>query len=344
MNEIPLCIAVNGAFYHLVPADAIRNFVDALFPTLAKNPAADCVSGALHRYRGGHDLILDVGDTMTKKGVGKALDHAGHILLTDLPTKAGIPIPLFSQKGLGGLLQNLGLSPSWLNLNLGDTVLGTLALSESMSDLSAAAAGGLPMDFSTFCDTFAEGALEVGTGIWSKNPLLLFAGAENIMAGLVAAWKHFTWYVPPELCLGAASLAGGTGFIVSKFLLKEDDITALRKSFRSALTGGLFTVSAAFGWGLIGVMIWAEVIRRAAEKNKKEQEGFYHATETQVASLQKTLENLSPGFAKMYRKSRTRESCRTSSPRRLDMTLPQCVKLPGLPEIPESAIGFHRLF
>lgn len=282
---------------------------------------------------------------MAKKGVGKALDHAGHILLTDLPTKAGIPIPLFSQKGLGGILQNCGLSPSWLNLNLGDTLLGTLALSESASDLSAAVAGGLPMDFTTFCDTFAEGTLEIGAGIWTTNPLLLFAGAENIMAGLVAAWKHFSWYVPPELFLGAASLSGGTGFIVSKFLLKENDIAALQNGVRSALTGGLFTISTAFGWGLIGVMIWAEVIRRVADKHKEEQEGVYHATEDQVASLRQALENLSPGFAKMHQESCVRESCREScSTRQLDMTLPRCVELPELPEIPESAIEFHRLF
>ena len=344
MKEIPLCIAINDTFYHLVPADAIWNFIDALFPTLAKNPTADCVAGAFHRYRGGHDLILDVGDTMAKKGVGKALDHAGHILLTDLPTKAGIPIPLFSQKGLGGILQSWGISPSWLNLNLGDTLLGTLALSESASDLSAAVAGGLPMDFTTFCDTFAEGTLEIGAGIWTTNPLLLFAGAENIMAGLVAAWKHFSWYVPPEFFLGAASLSGGTGFIVSKLLLKENDITALQNGLRSALTGGLFTISSAFGWGLIGAMIWAEVIRRVAEKHKNEQEGFYRTTEEQMLSLQKALENLSPGFTKMYRKSRARESCRTSSPRQLDTTLPRCVGLPELPEIPEPVIGFQRLF
>ncbi|MBR2873383.1 MAG: hypothetical protein IKB99_07790 [Lentisphaeria bacterium] len=331
MKETPFCIALNDSLYRVVPAATLRNTVDTLFPTLAKNSTADCVAGALHRYRGGHDLILDVGKTMTEQGLGKGLKHAGHILLTDFPTKAGIPIPLLSQKGFGGVLQSWGVSPKWLNINLGDTLIGGLTLVEGSSDLSAALAGQMPMDFSTFCDTFGEGALEIGAGVYSHNPLLLAAGAENLTAGLVAAWKHFSWYVPPELFLGSTLLSGAAGFIVSKFVLKQETHAAFLNSCRSALTGGLFTVSAAFGWGLIGTMIWTEVIRRIAEKHTKSLDDFYRVADEQLESLKSAYSKLSPGFEKMYEQSRSRKAAIKNPPRRLDIKRSALPKLPELP-------------
>ena len=323
MKETPLFIALNDSLYRAVPADTIRHTVDTLFPSLAKNSTADCLAGAFHRYRGGHDLILDVGKTVTEQGFGKGLKHAGHILLTDFPTKAGIPIPLLSQKGVGGTLQSLGVSPKWLNINLGDTLLGGLTLIEGSSDLSAALSGQMPMDFSSFCDTFGEGALEIGAGFYSHNPLLLAAGAENLIAGLAAAWKHFSWYVPPDLFLGSAALSGGTGIIISKFLLHQETPEALLNSCRSALAGGLFAVSAAFGWGLVGAMIWCEVIRRLAEKHTQSLDDFYRATEDQLNSLKATYSNLSPGFEKMYAQSCERKILIKRPPRELNTKLPE---------------------
>lgn len=59
-----VCIksAVGGAQYvHIhIPADVLRNTVDGLFPSLAKNAAADAVSGFGHRWAHGHDLITDI--------------------------------------------------------------------------------------------------------------------------------------------------------------------------------------------------------------------------------------------------------------------------------------------
>ena len=323
MKETPLYIALNDSLYRMVPADTIRNAVDTLFPSLAKNSTADCLAGAFHRYRGGHDLILDVGKTVTEQGFAKGIKHAGHILLTDFPTKAGIPVPLLSQKGLGGVLQGIGVSPKWMNINLGDTLLGWLTLVEGGSDLSAALSGKMPMDFSSFCDTFGEGALEIGAGVYSHNPLLLAAGVENLTAGFVTAWKHFSWYVPPELFLGSASFSGGAGFIISKFLLHQETHEALLNSCRSALIGGLFAVSAALGWGLVGAMIWCEVIRRIAEKHTKSLDDFYRVTEEQLKSLKAAYSKLSPGFEKMYTQSCERKTLVKRAPRKLDIRLPE---------------------
>ena len=87
------------AYMH-IPADVLRNTVDGLFPSLAKNAAADAVSGFGHRWVHGHDLIMDIAGQFFRHPV-HAVKQAGHILLTDFPTKAGIPIPGFSQSGLG---------------------------------------------------------------------------------------------------------------------------------------------------------------------------------------------------------------------------------------------------
>lgn len=47
------------AYMH-IPADVLRNTVDGLFPSLAKNAVADAVSGFGHRWVHGHDLIMDI--------------------------------------------------------------------------------------------------------------------------------------------------------------------------------------------------------------------------------------------------------------------------------------------
>ena len=92
------------ALYIKTNANAVRQFWDGLFPSLSKNEIADYLSGMNHRFKGGHDLIMDVGATLKNNGVKDAAKQAGHILFTDFPTKAGVPIPGFSNSSLGKLL------------------------------------------------------------------------------------------------------------------------------------------------------------------------------------------------------------------------------------------------
>lgn len=100
--EISVKSAVGGAqyVYMHIPADALRHTVDGLFPSLAKNAAADAVSGFGHRWVHGHDLITDIVPQFFRHPV-HASQQAGHILLTDFPTKAGIPIPGFHNQAWG---------------------------------------------------------------------------------------------------------------------------------------------------------------------------------------------------------------------------------------------------
>ena len=181
------------AYMH-IPADVLRNTVDGLFPSLAKNAAADAVSGFGHRWVHGHDLIMDIAGQFFRHPV-HAVKQAGHILLTDFPTKAGIPIPGFSQSGLGSLLVDMGIPKGYLSLNMMDAGIGLLAIGEGSSDLISAMSGNVPMDAWTAFDTFGEGGIELALGYSTQNPLLIGAGIENILAGCVSTLKTFTDYV-----------------------------------------------------------------------------------------------------------------------------------------------------
>ena len=88
MNDmgIKAAASVGNLAYLQIPADSMRRFFDGLFPMLAKNKTADVVSGFGHRWRAGHDLLVDVPRTMAKSGVQEASKQAGHILPTDFPT------------------------------------------------------------------------------------------------------------------------------------------------------------------------------------------------------------------------------------------------------------------
>ena len=68
---------------------------------------------------------------------------------------------------------------------------------EGYEDLISAISGDLPMNAEIFQDTFGEGSIELLTGISTSNPLLIGAGAENILAGFISAWKTYTCYIDP---------------------------------------------------------------------------------------------------------------------------------------------------
>jgi hypothetical protein len=154
--------------------------------------------GNMHRWgnintglRGGHDLILDVGDTLIKKGPVKAAHQIAHIVLTDFPTKAGIPIPLLSINGIGKfLVTKLNIPIALLNIDLLETIVGGLSIAEGTNDLIAAFQGNLPWGVGTFFDTFVEGLIELKIGIVRRSSLLIIAGYENIAAGSKSLYDY----------------------------------------------------------------------------------------------------------------------------------------------------------
>ena len=240
------------AYMH-IPADVLRNTVDGLFPSLAKNAVADAVSGFGHRWVHGHDLIMDIIGQFFRRPV-HAVKQAGHILLTDFPTKAGIPIPGFSQSGLGSLLVDIGIPKGYLSLNMMDAGIGLLAVGEGSGDLISAMSGDVPMDAWTAFDTFGEGGIELVLGYSTQNPLLIGAGIENILAGCVSTLKTFTDYVDPASFFGHSITAAilGAGFSYALNRKKDKDALCralLGTSARSALLGALSSASGYFTAG-----------------------------------------------------------------------------------------------
>ena len=250
MEAHTVIVPTQMAYMH-IPTNELRNFADGMFPNLAHSSVADVAKGYGHRYVAGHDLLLDVPRTMSEKGVGTGLHQAGHILLTDFVTKAGIPIPGFSQSGLGHLLEQAGIHRGWLQVNLCDTGLGIIAISEGSSDLIQAFNGALLMSGSTFFDTFVEGGIEIGMAIVTQNPIMLAGGVENIAAGLVSVWHTVSTYVDPLVFFGSAGTSALIGFALSYGLAGQSLSKAAKDSIRSGTIGALFAVSPAFGFGAL---------------------------------------------------------------------------------------------
>ncbi len=252
------------AYMH-IPAAELRNFVDGLAPGLAKNQIADCASGFGHRYMAGHDLLLDVPATFSSHGVSAGVKHAGHIILTDFPTKAGIPIPGFSHSGLGHLLEQAGIAKGWLQISLFDTGVGVFAFADGATNLIQALQGSLLIDFDTACQTFGIGSIEVAFAVTSQNPMLLAGGVQNVLAGLVSTWQTISVYVDPLDFLGAGGTSALLGFAVAHGLAGEKLSDAMFTAVRSGTIGALFTVSSAFGFGALAGFVACQLGKTLAQ-------------------------------------------------------------------------------
>ena len=267
--DVSILSAAGGAqaAYLSIPAHSLRSFCDSCFPGLAHNPIADSASGAGHRWREGHDMIMDIIRDFWQ-APGAKIQQAGHILLTDFPTKAGIPIPGFSASGFGQMLADLGIPKGYMCINVMDAGIGILAISDASSDLMAAFAGMLPMNCWSAFDTFGFGAVELISGISLQNPLLIAAGAENIMAGVVSTVKTYSYHVAPEAFFGSSL----TGFLIGcgiSLLLNHDEPLrdkakyAAQAGGKAAVLGALSSISTYFSLGAGLAFVAFELGKRA---------------------------------------------------------------------------------
>lgn len=264
-----LLVVPGQMVYMHFPAEKLRNFVDGLAPGLAKNQIADCASGFGHRYKAGHDLLLDVPATFSRDGASAGVKHAGHIILTDFPTKAGIPIPGFSHSGLGQLLEQAGIAKGWLQISLFDTGVGVFVFADGATNLIQALQGSLPMDFDTACQTFGMGSVEILFAVQSQNPMLLAGGVQNVLAGIVSTWQTITVYVDPLDFLGAGGTSALLGFAVAHGLAGESLTDATLTAVRSGSIGALFTVSSAFGFGALAGFVACQLGRTLAQSHNR---------------------------------------------------------------------------
>lgn len=259
--------------YLEIPAKELRNFVDGIFPAFAKNSFADSASGFGHRYRAGHDLLMDVPQTIYSQGSYEGFRHAAHIILTDFPTRAGIPIPGFSQSGLGNLLEQAGIHNGWLQVSFFDTGIGVLALAEGSSTLTQALQGNLVMDFGTACQTFGTGGVEIGFAMATQNPLLLAGGIQDVLAGVVSTWKTYSVYVDPLDFFGAAGTSALLGFGIAHGLVGENLKDATLDAIRSGTIGALYSVSTAFGYGALAGFVVCRLAGALAKHHREIAQG-----------------------------------------------------------------------
>lgn len=322
IDYIPLkIVAATGYFlYAKIPADALRNHMDKLFPYLAKCEIADCASGYAHRWRAGHDLLLDVPKTFINSSLQDAVHQTGHIIFTDFPTKAGMPIPGFSQSGLGEILHDLGISSGWLNISFFKTGLGFLCVAEGHEDLLAALSGKLEMSFETFVDTYVEGLISLSFGISSQDLFLVTAGAENLLAGIVSTYKSLEhlwtpdiFYIDPIDFFGGAIGSAIVGGLFTLLFSKEPTlngklIQSLKNASKSAGVGALFAIDSFLGYGALLGMIAYQLGENLAEKDTEEISRIYSIDIKSFDCFLKTVCEGDPKFIDFWESS---FKCRT---------------------------------
>lgn len=299
--DIAQKLAVGGAqvLYLHIPASTLRGVADGLFPGLAVDKLADCAVGAGHRWRAGHDLLVDVAPRLCSDP-SAGLHQAGHILATDFPTKAGIPIPGFSQSGLGHFLTEMGIPSGFLSMNIMDAGVGIFAIAESHADMLRALDGHI-LDTWTFFDTYVEGAAEIYVGIQTGNPLLLVAGAENVASGVIETCNLLDeMFISMEEFFGGSLTGALVGLAVALAVSgqlppRERAAYVLSNTARAALLGGLSVISPFFSLGAAAGFYSFELLRKW-RKNCLAKPGY--TPEMAEHMLQECLHD--PEFARLW--------------------------------------------
>lgn len=291
--------------YDHTPAETIRTSVDHFFSSFAKDQIADSATGAGHRWKIGHDLVIDVPRRIAENGWHDGLKGLGHIVLTDLPTKDGIPIPFLSHEGIGAILVKWGIKKAWLNLSLFKVSVGGVAAFGGTSALSSALHGTLVMKGATFFGTIGVGSGEIWLASYTSNPILLIGGIENIAAGVVSAWKTYSVYVAPLHFFGAGLISAAIGGVVGYLVASGEEPTvrwrnAAKMSARSALLGAAYSVKIGFGLGAVLALVAFEGSRRLAHVHERRQRSLLHCDETSFKELLRASSALSPTFAELW--------------------------------------------
>lgn len=306
IDSIPVKAAVCGAdcAYRQIPADSLRQFFDNMFPYLSKNTIADSAVGYMHRWKAGHDLLLDVPGTIADKGLVEGMKQGGHILLTDFPTKDGIPIPGLSKSGLGTFLtETLGVKREYLCLNAMDAAVGIVAISEGTLDIVNVVSNQMRMTPGLFFDTFVEGGAEIGLGVCCKNPLLIAAGTENVGAGMVATFNTVTrplWYVSPVDFLSGSLSGAVLALLISKFVLKKDALASVKSALQSAGVGGLFALSPCFGMGGLAALLCFGVGKAMAKRDERDAIARFAVSEEHLALIEADIKMLLGGMGESF--------------------------------------------
>jgi hypothetical protein len=256
---------VGGQIYYEVPSETWREIAENLFPGFAKDLGADAATGYFHRWQYGHDLALDLPKVCLEDGLGSAGHRAGHVILTDMPSHQGIPVPGFSKDGLGEALLELGVPRKMMCMNMFDVAGGGVLMIEATPDLINSISGNMPLTAANLMDTFGEGSIELAlsTVAFSSpggacySPVILIASIENIAAGFaMIAHDIFTVVSLGDIVLGggvASAVAGSVSLLVYR---GEDKLNkTAQTALKSFTIGGAYAMSSAAALGLLGAYI-----------------------------------------------------------------------------------------
>lgn len=272
-------IAPGQAAYVKLPSDVVLKWADKKFPIISECADADFIKGGGHRWKAGHDLLVDVPRTFMEHGPIRAINHAAHIVLTDLPTKAGIPIPGLSGEGLGSWLVEHEIPKGYLSIHWADGAFGILTIAEGSTDLLQAVNGTLTMNGGVFFDTFIEGSAEIAIAFAAKNAWKLGAfnpvvaggvgGIENIIAGVVSAYQTVSVYVDPLVFFGSAGTSALIGFGLAYGVADESLGEASINGIRSGAVGAFYSLSPAFGYGALAGFVSYKLGGKLADIHNK---------------------------------------------------------------------------
>lgn len=292
------------AVYVKLDADVVRNFFDRTFAKFAVNSDADFIPGYGHRWKGGHDLAVDVPRTLIDHGPLRAFNHAAHIALSDFPSKAGIPIPSLSgSSSLGQWLVEAGIPKGYLSIHWADGAFSFLAISEGSTDIIQAIHGSLAMNALTFYDTFFEGGAEIALALAAKsvwgvaafNPVFaIIGGVENILAGIISVYQTASVYVDPLVFFGSAGTSALIGFGLAYGVAGESLSESSVNGIRGGAVGVFYSLSPAFGYGALAGFIAYKLGRELAEVHNKSMRILMLVDEN---SYQQLLEELCKGNA-----------------------------------------------
>lgn len=302
-NSLSKTIVSAGNFAYIkIPSAELRSFFDSAFPELAKNHIADCTSGYFHRFKAGHDILIDIPKTLIEHGPNEASKQLGHILVTDFPTKSGIPIPGLSESGLGQwLTESVGIPKPYLCINAMDAIVGVFFCTEGTLDILNVCANNARMTPELFIDTFVEGATELAVGSVIKNPLLILSGFENLAAGIYSSCYTIThpfWYTNFWDFVGGGLSGGIISFLISKFILKRDNTTCCKNMVKSFSISSLFVASSGFGIaGIIG-MVASGYGEFLARKDNVKREIFYRITQEGYLAFVECVKHSCPDLMK----------------------------------------------
>lgn len=275
LRDAEIFVLPGKAAYMQIPQEKIESFFYKTFSSCIHDSVADVAKGKWHRWKAGHDLLIDVPKRFYNDGIKAGFKHIGH-LLTDVATPDGLPGPLLSKSGLGDFLVNkCGIKIEKLCFNLNDAInfvdkgISILCVGEGGMDVLDAFSGKMEMNFTTFCDTFGEGAFQLAFGIPTGNGLAIAAGVENIVAGIVSAWKTYTIHIDLVPFFGATLTSTLLGFLTSKYLCKNDMQESVLKAAKSGLITGLFQLSASFGYGAAAGVAYMEYVKYLAKRDSE---------------------------------------------------------------------------